>query len=97
MTDLSVEEILRLNAERYRALIAALAEIVWIADARGQMAGDQPGWQAYTGQTSAEIQGTGWLAAGVAFGAGFSDLILLLIADSNFPFSSEGNRRKASA
>jgi PAS domain S-box-containing protein len=63
MTEVSVEEGLRLLAERYRALIAALAEIVWTTDARGQMGGDQPGWQACTGQTSAEIQGTGWLAA----------------------------------
>ena len=63
MTDADVEDSPRWNVERYRALIAALGEIVWTTDARGEMAGDQPGWQSFTGQTSAEIQGTGWLAA----------------------------------
>jgi diguanylate cyclase (GGDEF)-like protein/PAS domain S-box-containing protein len=57
------EGALRLSEERFRSLIAAIAEIVWTTDAAGQMIEDQPGWRAYTGQTSEELKGAGWLAA----------------------------------
>ena len=60
---LTAEETMRLSEERCRALITAIAEIVWTTDASGQVIEDQPGWRAFTGQTSEEIQGTGWLAA----------------------------------
>lgn len=63
MTSPATEETLRLSEERFRALITAIAEIVWATDARGQVVEDQPGWRAFTGQTSEEIQGSGWLAA----------------------------------
>ncbi len=57
------EESLRLSEERFRSLVAAMAEIVWTTDAGGQMIEDQPGWRAYTGQTAEELKGAGWLAA----------------------------------
>jgi PAS domain S-box-containing protein len=40
-----------------------MAEIVWTTDARGQVIEDQPGWRAFSGQTSEELRDTGWLAA----------------------------------
>jgi PAS domain S-box-containing protein len=63
MTGSATEESLRLSEERYRSLIMATAGIVWTTDAAGQVIEDQPGWRAFTGQTSEEIQGAGWLAA----------------------------------
>src|SRR5579872_5983512 len=62
MTSSLMEETL-LSEERCRALIAAIAEIVWTTGPSGQVIEDQPGWRAFTGQTSEEIQGAGWLAA----------------------------------
>jgi PAS domain S-box-containing protein/diguanylate cyclase (GGDEF)-like protein len=63
MTDSRTEENVRHSEKRYRSLVDAMAELVWTTDCAGQMIEDQPGWQAYTGQTSEEIQGTGWLGA----------------------------------
>ena len=63
MTSPAAEETVRLNAERCRALIAAIAEIVWTTDASGQVVEDQPAWRAFTGQSREEILGVGWLAA----------------------------------
>ena len=57
------EEAVQLSEERYQALIGAIAEIVWITDSAGQVIEDQPAWRAFTGQTSDDIMGCGWLAA----------------------------------
>ncbi|MGU3667238.1 MHYT domain-containing protein [Methylobacterium sp. A49B] len=48
---------------RFRAAAEAVGDIIWTADARGAMTGPQPYWQAYTGQSEAECQGTGWAKA----------------------------------
>lgn len=48
---------------RYRSLVSASAQIVWIADAHGQIAAELPAWQAFTGQTFDQYRGAGWLAA----------------------------------
>jgi PAS domain S-box-containing protein len=63
MTGAVVEESLRVSEERYRSLVMAMAAMVWTTDAGGQVIEDQPGWRAFTGQTSHEIQGAGWLEA----------------------------------
>jgi len=63
MTGPSGEETVRLSGERCRALAAAIADIVWTADSSGQVIEDQAGWRAFTGQTSEQIKGAGWLAA----------------------------------
>jgi PAS domain S-box-containing protein len=41
----------------------AMAEIVWTTDGRGHVIEDQPGWRTFSGQTSEELRGMGWLAA----------------------------------
>lgn len=61
--ELHTKEAVHLREEHYRALIHALSAIVWTTDAGGQVIEDQPQWRAFTGQTSNEIQGCGWLAA----------------------------------
>ena len=63
MTGSGAEESLRLSEERYRSLVMAIAGIVWTTDAGGQVIEDQHAWRAFTGQTSDDIQGCGWLAA----------------------------------
>jgi PAS domain S-box-containing protein len=54
---------LRAELDRCRSLILALAEVVWTANNRGDLVGEQPSWAAYTGQTFDQYQGAGWLAA----------------------------------
>ncbi|MBZ5635372.1 MAG: PAS domain S-box protein [Acidobacteriia bacterium] len=63
MTNPGTVEGLWLSEQRYRTLLAAIAQIVWTTDASGQVIEDQPGWRAFTGQNSEEIEGSGWLAA----------------------------------
>ena len=53
----------RLHLERYRSLVAAIAQVIWTCDAEGEMAGEQPSWAAFTGQTLAQYRGRGWLDA----------------------------------
>lgn len=47
---------------RYRALVDAIASVVWTTDARG-MVERMPEWCALTGQSPAESRGEGWLQA----------------------------------
>jgi PAS domain S-box-containing protein len=50
------------SESRYRALVEAMASVVWRADAAG-LVEDMPEWRALTGQTVAEVRGWGWLDA----------------------------------
>lgn len=58
-----VEESLRKSAERYRSLVVATSQIVWTANALGEVVGDLPSWRSFTGQSLEEIQGKGWTDA----------------------------------
>ena len=58
-----VQAELRRSEERFRAAVQAVSGILWTNDARGRMAGDQPGWAALTGQSFSEYQGFGWADA----------------------------------
>jgi PAS domain S-box len=49
------------SAERFRALVDAAAQIVWMTDANGDVVEDSPSWRAFTGQTYEEWKGRGWL------------------------------------
>ncbi len=51
------------SAERFRALVAASAQIVWTVDAQGEAVEDSPSWKAFTGQTYEQWKGRGWLDA----------------------------------
>ena len=58
--DSSTEDIelrLRESEARYRSLISATAQIVWITDQTGHRASDLTAWCAYTGQVLAETDG----------------------------------------
>ncbi|PNY81603.1 PAS domain-containing protein [Deinococcus koreensis] len=54
---------LQQSERRFRSLVEATAQIVWTADPDGFFSPPQPGWEAFTGQTPAEYEGQGWLAA----------------------------------
>lgn len=56
------EAALRQSEERYRSLVIATSQAVWLDDANGQ-ARSAIGWQSLTGQSETELQGNGWLNA----------------------------------
>ena len=51
----------RLNEQRYRALVQSISTFTWVADAEGNFAFLQPGWEEYTGHGFAEHRGSGWV------------------------------------
>jgi PAS domain S-box-containing protein len=60
---LRLDAALRDSEERFRALVAATAQIVWTTNAAGDVVEDSPTWNAFTGQEFDQFQGEGWLAA----------------------------------
>ncbi|MGB6454118.1 MAG: SpoIIE family protein phosphatase, partial [Streptosporangiaceae bacterium] len=56
-------EALRRTEERYRSLIEAGAQVVWVTSPDGDVAEDAPEWRSITGQTADEYRREGWLAA----------------------------------
>jgi PAS domain S-box-containing protein len=57
------EAALKGSEARYRALVAATAQIVWTASADGTRAIDMKQWEAFTGQNAAETGRGRWLEA----------------------------------
>jgi PAS domain S-box-containing protein len=57
------EEAVRRSEERYRSLVQAGAQVVWVTTPTGEIAEDSPEWRWITGQTAEEYQGNGWLDA----------------------------------
>lgn len=51
------------NALRARTLLGAHCDIAWSTSTAGNFDADQPAWRAYTGQSTAELMGKGWLHA----------------------------------
>ncbi len=52
------------SEHQFRALVDASAQIVWTTDAEGMVVnGGSPSWRAFTGQTSEQERGFGWLDA----------------------------------
>lgn len=59
----AAEEALRRSEERYRSLVQAGAQVVWVTTPAGQIAEDSPPWRAITGQSAQEYLCGGWLDA----------------------------------
>ena len=57
------EDAIRRSEERYRSLVLGGAQIVWVADADGEITEDCPEWRWVTGQPLEEFVGSGWLDA----------------------------------
>ena len=56
-------EALRRSEERYRSLVQAGAQVVWVTRPDGEIAEDSPEWRWITGQTAEEYLTKGWLEA----------------------------------
>ena len=56
-------ETMRRTTERYRSLVQAGNQVVWVTDPAGQVAEDSPEWRWVTGQSAEEYLAGGWLAA----------------------------------
>ncbi|WP_019009789.1 PAS domain-containing sensor histidine kinase [Deinococcus aquatilis] len=48
---------------RFRSLVEATSQIVWVSAPDGMLHPPQPDWTEFTGQTDAELAGTGWMNA----------------------------------
>ncbi len=51
------------SEQRYRSLVAASAQIVWLADAECRITHDLPEWRGATGQRFEEMRDYGWMNA----------------------------------
>ena len=56
-------EALRRSEERYRSLVQAGAQVVWVTRPDGQISEDSPEWRWITGQSVEEYLSKGWLEA----------------------------------
>ncbi|OCQ98094.1 PAS domain-containing protein [Limnothrix sp. PR1529] len=64
ISDLKQAEAIRRRSEvRFRTLIEATSQIVWVTSRLGEFAADQPKWRAFTGQSRQDLLGWGWLNA----------------------------------
>src|SRR5215475_7245767 len=59
----NAEEAVRRSEERYRSLVQAGAQVVWVTTPKGEIAEDSPEWRWITGQSLEEYLGSGWLDA----------------------------------
>jgi PAS domain S-box-containing protein len=57
----AAEEEIRRSEERYRSLVQAGAQVVWVAGPDGAMKEDSPEWRWITGQSAEDYIGRGWL------------------------------------
>ncbi|MGH3265252.1 MAG: PAS domain-containing protein, partial [Trebonia sp.] len=57
------EEAVRRSEERYRSLVQASSQVVWVTDPDGQVREDSEEWRAITGQSLEEYTGEGWMDA----------------------------------
>ena len=60
---LESEEALRFSEQRFQVAVDAMDSLVWTNNPRGEMEGEQPGWERFTGQTVDQYQGYGWSKA----------------------------------
>ncbi len=56
-------EAVRRSEARYRSLVQAGAQVVWVTTPTGEIAEDSPEWRWITGQSLEEYLGNGWLDA----------------------------------
>ncbi len=57
------QQMLRTSEARFRVAAEAVGDIIWTTGPDGQMAGEQPDWSRFTGQSQADCAGFGWMGA----------------------------------
>ncbi len=57
------EESLRAEEKKFRSLVSATSQIIWVTDAKGRAIEPVPSWEEFTGLSHEETQGFGWLRA----------------------------------
>jgi PAS domain S-box-containing protein len=57
------QDSIRRSEERFRSLVVATAQIVWMTDADGRVTEGIPAWQEFTGQTFEDLRRGGWTEA----------------------------------
>jgi PAS domain S-box-containing protein len=62
-SDHAAAEAVRRTGERYRSLVQAGNQVVWVTDPDGEVAEDSPEWRWITGQSVEDYLADGWLAA----------------------------------
>ncbi|MEH1922568.1 sensor histidine kinase [Nostoc sp.] len=82
------------NERRYRSLVVATSQAVWIADTKG-MPKDFSSWIALTGQSDAQIEGWGWLDAIHPEDRELSELLWTQALKTKNPYFSEHRLRVA--
>lgn len=55
------EQALRKSEARYRALVTASTQSIWMTNAAGEVVEDMPAWRSLTGISEADAKGWGWL------------------------------------
>jgi PAS domain S-box-containing protein len=61
--DAAAAEAVRRTRERYRSLVQAGNQVVWVTNPAGEVAEDSPEWRWITGQSLEDYLADGWLAA----------------------------------
>lgn len=56
---MQAQEKMRLSEQRYRSLVRASSQLVWVCDAAGYLV-EAEDWQLFTGQSSQQARGLGW-------------------------------------
>ncbi|MFF5261126.1 SpoIIE family protein phosphatase [Actinomadura viridis] len=56
------EEVIRRKEQRYRSLVEASSQVVWVASPDGGVIDDAPEWRSITGQTPDDYAVGGWVA-----------------------------------
>ena len=51
------------NEQRYRSLVQAFSEFVWVCDGEGRLINDMPWWRSITGQSAFSAGADGLTAA----------------------------------
>ena len=57
------KSLLEEQEERYRTYVGSSSAIMWTANSLGKVVDDIPAWTGFTGQTPAQVRGSGWLSA----------------------------------
>ena len=49
------------SEQRYKSVVLASSQVVWSTNPAGEVVEDLPSWRSFTGQTTEELLGRGWM------------------------------------